>query len=77
MTEAWQPVDGRKNTTRQASLAAGETDQSVDEETKLTQWREELYLFSAEAEQPCGRLGIVASTLFVRITSHRATCYVS
>ena len=43
VTEAGQPVDGRKRTTRKTSLAAGETDQSVDEETKLTQWREELY----------------------------------
>ena len=43
VTEAGQSVYGRKRTTRKTSLAAGETDRSGDEETKLTQWREKLY----------------------------------
>ena len=39
VAEAGQPVGGRKRTTRKTSLAAGETDQNVEEEAKLTHGR--------------------------------------
>ena len=43
MAEAGQPVGAHKRTTRKISPAPGKTGQGVEEETKLTQWREELY----------------------------------
>ena len=43
VAEAGQPFGAHKRTTRKIFPAAGETDQGVEEETKLTQWREELY----------------------------------
>ena len=51
VAEAGQPVGGRKRTTRKISPAAGETDQGVEEEAKLTQmarWRVVIAIFGNE-----------------------------